>query len=73
MWRENFGKKLLDDKLKDRPSKKKGFKEVEKAEVHKRMQAVRRILQQRNTVEDIESARQRYLERREAGLIVPPV
>lgn len=38
-----------------------------------RLKGLKEILKQRNTEEDIEEARQRYLERREQGVVVPPL
>ncbi|EGT45765.1 CBN-CCDC-55 protein [Caenorhabditis brenneri] len=38
-----------------------------------RLKGLKLILKQRNTEEDIESARQRYFERREQGVVVPPL
>ncbi|EFP10629.1 CRE-CCDC-55 protein [Caenorhabditis remanei] len=38
-----------------------------------RLEGLKEILKQRNTENDIEEARQRYFERREQGIVVPPL
>ncbi|ULU02689.1 hypothetical protein L3Y34_002344 [Caenorhabditis briggsae] len=55
-------KTSLKDKLKP--------KRIDKAA---RLDGLKAILAQRNTEKDIEEARQRYFERREQGLVVPPL
>jgi hypothetical protein len=52
---------------------KPSFRELEISEQKNRMKAIRKILRQRNSSDQIEAARQRYFERRESGLIVPAV
>lgn len=52
--------------LKDKLKPKKIDKEA-------RLDGLKEILKQRNTEEDIEAARQRYFERKEQGIVVPPL
>lgn len=49
--------------------RRKTHREIEREEREARMTKVREILRRRNTDEDIEAARERYLERRREGLI----
>jgi hypothetical protein len=48
------------------------YREAEIEEQKRRMNAVRKILRKRNGKRQIEEARKRYFERRDAGLIIPP-
>lgn len=56
---------------KEKSPPKKSYREAEREERKRRMAAVRQILKQRNGKKQIEAAKERYLKRREAGLIAP--